>query len=114
VLEGTRFVDLHTIAVEGRDCKERFRLAADVVVIATGSSPNRPPDIHFDGETVFDSSTVLDLLDLPGSMIVLGAGVIGVEYASIFGALGIQVTLVDTRDRLLPYLTGNRFAPRAA
>jgi NAD(P) transhydrogenase len=99
-----RFVDAHTISVTGRDGRERLRLEGDVVLIATGSRPNRPPDVFFNSETVFDSSTILHLGRMPESMIVLGAGVIGVEYASIFAALGVQVTLVDTREELLPYL----------
>lgn len=105
VIEGHgRFLDPHTVAVEGRDGRERLRLQGEVAVIAVGSRPNRPPDIVFDGETVFDSTTILRLGRVPESMIVLGAGVVGVEYASIFAALGIQVTLVDTREALLPYL----------
>ncbi len=99
-----RFLDPHTIAVHGVDGQVRLRLSGDVFVIATGSSPNRPADILFDNETVFDSTTVLDLPRMPRSMIVLGAGVIGVEYASIFAALGVSVTLVDTRADLLPYV----------
>jgi len=79
-------------------------LRADVIIIATGSRPNRPADVPFDGRAVFDSETILAMPRLPRSLTVLGAGVIGVEYASIFAALGIPVTLVDTRDRLLPYL----------
>jgi NAD(P) transhydrogenase len=105
VIEGhARFLDPHTIGVTGRDGRERLRLQGDVIVIGTGSRPNRPADVRFDGETVFDSASILRLGRLPESMIVLGAGVIGVEYASIFASLGIQVTLVDTRDQLLPYL----------
>ncbi len=99
-----RFLDPHTIAVHGVDGQVRLRLSGDVIVIATGSSANRPADIAFDTETVFDSTTVLELPRMPRSMIVLGAGVIGVEYASIFAALGVSVTLVDTRPELLPYL----------
>lgn len=99
-----RFLDAHTIAVHGVDGRVRLRLSGDVIVIATGSSPNRPGDIAFDDDTVFDSTTVLRLPRMPRSMIVLGAGVIGVEYASIFAALGVSVTLVDTRAELLPYL----------
>jgi NAD(P) transhydrogenase len=99
-----RFLDAHTIAVHGVDRQVRLRLSGDVIVIATGSSPNRPGDITFDDDTVFDSTTVLRLPRMPRSMIVLGAGVIGVEYASIFAALGVSVTLVDTRAELLPYL----------
>ncbi len=99
-----RFLDPHTIAVHGVDGQVRLRLSGDVIVIATGSSPNRPDDISFDNDIVFDSTTVLQLPRMPRSMIVLGAGVIGVEYASIFAALGVSVTLVDTRAELLPYL----------
>lgn len=99
-----RFLDPHTIAVEGKDGRRKETLEADFVVIATGSRPNRPADVPFDAECVFDSDTILKLPRIPKSMVVLGAGVIGIEYASIFAALGIYVTLLDTRDRLLPYL----------
>jgi NAD(P) transhydrogenase len=98
-----RFLDPHRVEVEGAGGTRRV-LTADFVVIATGSRPNRPPDVPFDGECVLDGNTILDLPRMPRTMIVLGAGVIGVEYASIFGALGIRVALVDTRARLLPYL----------
>jgi len=82
----------------------REALTAGVFVIATGSRPHRPPEVPFNADTVFDSETILALPRMPRSMIVMGAGVIGIEYASIFAALGLDVTLVDTRDRLLPYL----------
>jgi len=99
-----RFLDVHTVAVHGADGQVRLRLKGEVIVIATGSAPNRPGDICFDDDTVFDSTTVLRLPRMPRSMIVLGAGVIGVEYASIFAALGVAVTLVDTRAGLLPFV----------
>jgi NAD(P) transhydrogenase len=99
-----RLIDAHTIAVHGVDGQVRLRVRAEVIVIATGSSPNRPADVHFDNDIVFDSTTVLRLPRMPRSMIVLGAGVIGVEYASIFAALGLAVTLVDTRVDLLPFV----------
>ena len=98
-----RFVDPHTVAVAGVDGLVRTRLSADTILIATGSSPSQPAGVRFDGATVFDSETILGLPRMPRSMLVLGAGVIGIEYASIFAALGLQVTVVDTRDRLLPY-----------
>lgn len=105
VVQGqARFIDSHTVAVAGPDGRVVRRLEGDVLVIATGSSPNRPADVPFDGETVVDSGTILGLERMPRSMVVLGAGVIGVEYASIFAALGLETTLVDTRDRLLPYV----------
>ncbi len=99
-----RFLDPHTVAVCGPDGGVLTSLAADFIVIATGSSPNRPSDIPFDGESVFDSNTILGLRVMPKTMVVLGAGVIGVEFSCMFAALGIAVTLVDTRDALLPYL----------
>jgi NAD(P) transhydrogenase len=99
-----RFAGPNAVAVTPPDGAEIRTLTGDYFVIATGSRPNRPDDVPFDGETVFDSVTILQLPRMPKTMTVLGAGVVGVEYASIFAALGIQVTLVDTRDRLLPYL----------
>ncbi|MCC7007444.1 MAG: Si-specific NAD(P)(+) transhydrogenase [Acidobacteria bacterium] len=99
-----RFAGPGAIAVTPPGGAETRSVTAGVFVIATGSRPNRPDDVPFDGETVFDSETILHLPRMPRTMTVLGAGVVGVEYASIFAALGIAVTLVDTRDRLLPYL----------
>ena len=99
-----RLVNPHAVAVTTPAGGQPHLLTGDFIVIATGSRPNRPADVPYDGETVFDSETILHLPRMPRSMIVLGAGVVGVEYASIFAALGLDVTLVDTRDRLLPYL----------
>jgi NAD(P) transhydrogenase len=98
-----RFVDPHRVAVVGVDGQTRTLLDAEFILIATGSSPHHPEDVPFDGAVVFDSESILRLPRMPRSLIVLGAGVIGIEYASVFAALGLQVTLVDTRDRLLPY-----------
>jgi NAD(P) transhydrogenase len=97
------FVDPFTVQVAPRQGAP-YRVTGKTIVIATGSSPNRPPDVPFDGEAVFDSTTILSLPRMPKSLVVMGAGVIGVEYASIFAALGLDVMLLDTRDRLLPYL----------
>jgi NAD(P) transhydrogenase len=99
-----RFIDPHTVALCGPDGGVQASMTGDFIVIATGSSPNRPPEVPFDGECIFDSNTILHLPRIPKTMLVLGAGVVGVEFASIFAALGISVTLLDTRDRLLPYL----------
>jgi len=104
VVEGhARFAGPNAVAVRPPGGAELRTLTADFFVIATGSRPNRPDDVPFDSETVFDSETILQLPRMPRTMTVLGAGVVGIEYASIFAALGISVTLVDTRDRLLPY-----------
>jgi len=80
------------------------RLKARAVLIATGSRPFRPPNVPFDDPDVHDSDTILDI-DRPfHSIVVVGGGPIGCEYASIFNALGIDVTLVDVGPRLLPFL----------
>ncbi len=97
------FEDAHTIAAVDPSGKAR-QLRADVILIATGSRPHRPPEIPFDDKTIFDSDSILTMDRIPKSMIVVGGGVIGCEYASIFTALGVEVTLVDGRERLLPFL----------
>jgi len=99
-----RFVDSHKVAIVGPTGQARMRLDGDLFVGAVGTRPNRPADVPFDDECVFDSDSVLAMPRMPRSMLVLGAGVIGTEYAAIFAALGKDVTLVDTRDMLLPYL----------
>lgn len=70
-------------------------------VIATGSTPHRSKDFAFDGKTIFDSDSILSLEKLPTHLLVVGAGVIGCEYASIFSHLGSKVTVVDKRKELL-------------
>ena len=98
---GARFEDANTVRVEGSD--EQIR--AERIVIAAGTRPARPSSVAFDDRTVIDSDGLLKLeRRVPRSMIVVGAGVIGVEYASIFGALGTKVTVVDKRDRVLQFL----------
>ena len=79
-------------------------IEGSVVLIATGSSPVRPADIPFDGETVLDSDNMLSIDRVPESLAVVGAGVIGSEYASMFAALGVEVHLVDGRTALLPHI----------
>lgn len=98
------FLDEHTLEIGGKDGRRKGMIRGEIIIIAAGSRPNRPADVPFDGDTVFDSDSILKLPRIPRTMLVLGAGVIGIEYASIFAALGVYVTLVDTRDRLLPYL----------
>ncbi len=81
-----------------------LHLRADTILIATGSSPVRPPGFPFDHPRVLDSDTILQLDRLPRSLAVIGAGVIGAEYACTFAALGTEVWVVDGRDELLPFL----------
>ncbi len=97
------FLDPHSVLVLGEDGSEQ-RLTASVFLIATGSSPYHPPELPFDDPRVYDSDTVLDLSEIPPSLAVVGGGVIGCEYACLFAALGVKVTLVDGKDTLLPFL----------
>ena len=79
-------------------------LSAEIILIATGSRPLRPASIPFDDDTVFDSERILQLRTLPRSLAVIGAGAVGCEYASIFTALGVEVTLLEATDRLLSFI----------
>jgi NAD(P) transhydrogenase len=91
-----RFVDEHTIHVEDPNRAERIEVSGRHVVIATGTKPARPTGVEFDEDRVLDSDGILDLKIIPTSMVVVGAGVIGIEYASMFAALGTKVTVVAT------------------
>jgi NAD(P) transhydrogenase len=96
-----RLVSKHEVEIKTADGKTHV-VKAKVVVVAVGTRPRRPAGLNFDNRTVFDSDTVLGLSEHPESMLVLGAGVIGCEYASIYAKMGIEVTLVDSREQLLP------------
>jgi NAD(P) transhydrogenase len=97
------FEDGHKLVVHSKD-KPDTHLSGDVFLIATGSRPHRPAEIPFDDKSIFDSDSILRMGRIPQSLVVIGGGVIGVEYASIFAALGVKVTLLDGRDRLMPFL----------
>lgn len=94
--------DPHTVHVSLAGGGTRH-VTTDVILIATGSSPYHPPDTRFDHRLIYDSDSILQMRRIPRSMTVVGGGVIGSEYASIFTALGVKVFLVDGRDRLLPF-----------
>lgn len=103
VVHGTgRFKDSHTIIVTGTGVHNEVH--ADHVLIATGTRPAKPPSLPFNNVDVITSDEVLQLQDLPKSVIVVGGGVIGTEYASVLGAMGIKVTLVEGRNRLLDFV----------
>lgn len=95
-----RFVDEHTIALREAGGQERL-LSAEHVVIATGTRPARPESVEFDGRTILDSDNVLTVERVPRSMVIVGAGVIGMEYACMFAALGSRVTVVERRAGML-------------
>jgi NAD(P) transhydrogenase len=97
------FEDPHTIRVTREEAPDRL-LTGDVVLVATGSVPTRHKDIPFTDPRVHDSDEILEMVNLPRTMAVVGAGVIGCEYTTIFAALGIKTSLIDGRDRLLGFL----------
>jgi NAD(P) transhydrogenase len=102
LLAGTaRFLGPHTIGIQGGPV-EREVTAANVV-IAVGTRPARPDSVEFDGRTILDSDGILSLEQIPSSMVVVGAGVIGLEYASMFAALGTKVTVVERRPGMLEF-----------
>jgi len=104
MLMGTgRFLDEHTMAYVDSEGKEHSA-TADKVVIAVGTRPARPNTVEFDGRTIVDSDQIFNMEHIPGSMVVVGAGVIGIEYASMFATLGTKVTVVERRDRMLEFL----------
>ncbi|WP_264079497.1 FAD-dependent oxidoreductase, partial [Mycolicibacter algericus] len=98
-----RFIDEHSLVVEDPSRAERITLAGRNIVIATGTRPLRPAGVDFDTERVLDSDGILDLETIPSSMVVVGAGVIGIEYASMFAALGTKVTVVEKRATMLDF-----------
>lgn len=95
------FIAPNDVAV-GSD-EQRVIISGDHILLATGTKPARPTHIPFDGVKVFDSDEVLGIERIPRSMIVVGGGVIGIEYAIMFATLGVRVTLIDGRDRLLSF-----------
>lgn len=97
------FVDPHRMRVETLN-DEVEEVEGDKILIATGSRPNRPSGVDFSDPGIIDSDQLLQLKTLPRSMTVIGAGVIGVEYATIFSTLDVDVTLVDGRNDLLSFM----------
>jgi NAD(P) transhydrogenase len=84
--------------------KEPRQITGDVILLATGSHPQQPIGVEVDGTFVVDSDSLLTLEKIPSRMVVIGGGVIGCEYACIFAALGVKVTIVNSRPRLLAHL----------
>ena len=97
-----RFHDPHTVIVTSESGMQR--LTAANILIAVGSVPAHPPGAPEDGKTVMTSDGLMKLQQLPRTMAVVGGGIIGIEYASIFSALGVEVTLIDKRERPLEFL----------
>lgn len=104
VLTGSaEFIDAHTVRLDDHQ-GETSVIRAEKFLISTGTHPVRPAGIPFDGKQIIDSDDILQLEQLPRSLTVVGAGVIGIEYAAIFNAMDIEVTLVDGRQEMLGFM----------
>jgi NAD(P) transhydrogenase len=99
-----RLIDPHTVELTGDAGAAPRRVTAEFILVATGSTPHRPPEIPFEDPDVDDSDSILRMDRLPESLAIIGAGVIGCEYASMFAALGVKVTLIEPRNELLSFL----------
>jgi NAD(P) transhydrogenase len=96
------FIDPYTLRIGSVNGEERVQ--AEKIVIATGTVPARPDNIPFERGRVVDSDGLLEMSEIPASMIIVGGGVIGVEYGCMMAALGVRVTLIDQRPRLLEFV----------
>jgi len=96
-----RFMDARTVRVEGPQADTT--LDADRIIIAVGTRPASSPTVLVNGRTIVNSDQILDLPELPRSLIVVGGGVVGVEYGCMFAILGVRVTLIEKRERLLEF-----------
>ena len=105
LIEGMPLFQSATILeITPADRNEKYNISADYTIIATGSSPIRPKWAPFDNESVFDSDSILDIKHLPKKVTIIGAGVIGCEYASIFSKIGIRVNLIARDRNILPFV----------
>jgi len=98
------FEDEHTLRLNFVDGRSQRLVTAANIIIATGTHPTQDKNIPIDGERIFLSDDILKLDHLPRTLTVVGAGVIGLEYASMFATLGVRVTLIDKCNRLLPFV----------
>jgi len=96
-----RFVDPHRVRVEGPQTDTL--LEAERIILAVGARPASSATVPVNGRTIVNSDQILDLPELPRSLIVVGGGVVGVEYTCMFAVLGVRVTLIEKRDRLLEF-----------
>jgi NAD(P) transhydrogenase len=96
------FLDAHRLRIQHRSGSIEQH-TADFIIIAVGTEPSRPSDIPFDNTSVIDTDGLLMLKRIPDSIVIVGGGVIGTEYASILAALGVPVTLIDKRPRLMEF-----------
>ena len=96
-----RFIDPHQVSVDGPQGESK--LESDHLIVAVGTRPASSPKVPINGRTIVNSDQILDLPELPRTLVVVGGGVIGVEYACMFAILGVRVTLIEKRNRLLEF-----------
>lgn len=98
------FKDAHTLKLKFKDRKDDRYLSAGKIFIGVGTNAAHDPSVDFDGRNIFTSDDILTLDEIPRTLTVVGGGVIGLEYASIFAALDVRVTVIDRRERLLSFV----------
>jgi NAD(P) transhydrogenase len=104
VIQGTgKIIDPNKVMVTSDD-GSTVEYHGEIIIISTGTSPHHPEHINFDNRYIYDGESILELDKLPKSMTIIGGGVIGCEYASIFGHIGVKITIVDSRKSLLSFL----------
>ena len=97
-----RFTDPHTLVVSAGN--EEITVAGDKIMLAVGTAPHRPAEVPFNGRNVFDSDDIASEPHVPRSLTVVGAGVIGIEYATIYSALDVPVTIIEPRQHFLDFI----------
>lgn len=104
-IQGTaRFESSNKLIILDNEFRILYQIKAENILIATGSNPRNPTNVPFDNDVILDSTRLLGLNQVPKSMLVLGGGIIGSEYASFFAALGTEVTVIDKKEHMLPLL----------
>lgn len=105
ILHGhARFIDANMVEISSLATGSTIKRTAEKFIIAVGAQPHRPPNVDFNNTSIFDSDNILTRKELPRELTVVGGGVIGTEYASMFAALGVSITVVDSRKRLLGFI----------
>lgn len=99
-----RFENPNMLILVDKDYRLTYQIKSKTFIIATGSKPRNPNDVPFDDDVILDSTRLLMISKVPKTMLVLGGGIIGSEYASFFAALGTDVTIIDRKEHILPML----------
>lgn len=99
-----RFENSHMLIIVDKDYRLLYQIKSECFIVATGSKPRNPENVPFDNDVILDSTRLLTLTKVPKTLLVLGGGIIGSEYASFFSALGTEVTIIDKKEHILPML----------